>query len=388
MVSGSNVDWEDGAGAPGSLPGVTAADQWKQPVVAATTGNITIATALNAGDTIDGRTLAAGERVLVKDQTTGSENGIYIVGTTPARATDMDSSTEVLGAIVYVIAGTTNTGTAWKVTNTSAVTVGSTSITFAAFGSGSTSFGTPAIVLGTAAAAGSASTAVRTDATIVAFDATTPATQAFGDAGTVGTAGTAAHRDHKHPMPTAAVTTSGLTQATGKMLGRSTASTGAIEEITVGTGLSLSAGTLSASGGGGITAVAVGTVDGGGSGDFTTSGTTFQDLTGASITITTGARRVKLGFTCVWSNNNNTSTNNFYFDIDGTQQGSGTAGQWRQQSPIVNTLYSTSMTMMSAALSAGSHTFKVRLSATAGSLVIKNTAGGACWNFWVEECPT
>lgn len=45
-----------------------------------------------------------------------------------------------------------------------------------------------------------------------------------------------------------AVTTSGLTQATAKMLGRSTASTGAIEEITVGTGLSLAAGTLSATG--------------------------------------------------------------------------------------------------------------------------------------------
>jgi len=47
-----------------------------------------------------------------------------------------------------------------------------------------------------------------------------------------------------------AVTASGLTQATGKMLGRSTASTGAIEEITVGGGLSLSAGTLTGTGGG------------------------------------------------------------------------------------------------------------------------------------------
>lgn len=46
-----------------------------------------------------------------------------------------------------------------------------------------------------------------------------------------------------------AVTGSGLTMATGKLLGRSTASTGAIEEITVGTGLTLSAGSLSASGG-------------------------------------------------------------------------------------------------------------------------------------------
>lgn len=48
-----------------------------------------------------------------------------------------------------------------------------------------------------------------------------------------------------------AVTTSGLTMATGKMLGRSTASTGAIEEITVGSGLTLSGGTLTASAGAG-----------------------------------------------------------------------------------------------------------------------------------------
>lgn len=66
---------------------------------------------------------------------------------------------------------------------------------------GSTSFGTPAIVLGTAAAAGSATTAVRTDATIVAFDATVPVTQAFGDSAAVGAAAVAARRDHKHAMP-------------------------------------------------------------------------------------------------------------------------------------------------------------------------------------------
>jgi hypothetical protein len=51
------------------------------------------------------------------------------------------------------------------------------------------------------------------------------------------------------------ITTSGLTQATARILGRTTASTGAIEEIQIGSGLSLSAGELSATGGGGITAV-------------------------------------------------------------------------------------------------------------------------------------
>jgi hypothetical protein len=69
--------------------------------------------------------------------------------------------------------------------------------------SSSTSFGTPAIVLGMAAAAGSAGTAVRTDATIVAFDATVPVTQAFGDSAATGSVAKAARRDHVHGMPAA-----------------------------------------------------------------------------------------------------------------------------------------------------------------------------------------
>lgn len=121
--------------------------------------------------------------------------------------------------------------------------------TLNATGGGGTA-GTPALTFGTTNATGAASTFVATDATIALFDATAPTTQAFGDAAAVGTAGTAARRDHKHAWPTAAVTTSGLTQSTAKMLGRSTAATGAIEEIAVGSGLSLSAGSLTVSGSG------------------------------------------------------------------------------------------------------------------------------------------
>ena len=111
---------------------------WKQPCRVATTANITIATALNAGDTIDGVVLAAGDRVLVKDQTTGSQNGIYYAGVTPARDFDMDqdgtttvTAEEVMGALVYVIAGTVNTGKLYRNTNTTAPTLGTTSLTFA-----------------------------------------------------------------------------------------------------------------------------------------------------------------------------------------------------------------------------------------------------------------
>jgi hypothetical protein len=66
--------------------------------------------------------------------------------------------------------------------------------------------GTPAVSLGTAAAAGSSGTFLRDDDTIVAFDATNPSTQAFGDSAAVGSATVAARRDHKHAMMAAPAT--------------------------------------------------------------------------------------------------------------------------------------------------------------------------------------
>jgi hypothetical protein len=62
-------------------------------------------------------------------------------------------------------------------------------------------FGTPTVALGTVAAAGSATTPLRSDSTLVAFDATVPETQAFGDAAAVGSVAFAARRDHRHGMP-------------------------------------------------------------------------------------------------------------------------------------------------------------------------------------------
>lgn len=66
--------------------------------------------------------------------------------------------------------------------------------------SGGATYAVPAIVLGTAAAAGAAGTGIRSDATLLAFDATVPSTQAFGDAAAVGSATVASRRDHKHAM--------------------------------------------------------------------------------------------------------------------------------------------------------------------------------------------
>lgn len=117
---------------------------WKQPCRVATTASITISTALNAGDTIDGVTLAAGDRVLVKDQSTGSQNGIYVAGATPTRAFDMDQdlstavpAEEIAGAFVYVVAGTANAGKVFHTTNTLGGTIGSTTITWTEFTTGS-----------------------------------------------------------------------------------------------------------------------------------------------------------------------------------------------------------------------------------------------------------
>src|SRR5438552_10554601 len=113
---------------------------WKRWCRAATTANITIATALNNADTLDGVTLATGDRVLVKDQTAGAENGIYVVGVTPTRAFDMDQDattsvpgSEVLGAVIEVLLGTVNAGTFWRCTNTTLPILGTTVLTFAAF---------------------------------------------------------------------------------------------------------------------------------------------------------------------------------------------------------------------------------------------------------------
>ncbi len=80
-------------------------------VLVATTVNITIATALNNGDTLNGVVLATGNRVLVKNQTVTSENGVYVVGVSPARATDYDTAAEISRAVVYVQSGTVGSNT-------------------------------------------------------------------------------------------------------------------------------------------------------------------------------------------------------------------------------------------------------------------------------------
>ena len=97
----------------------------------ATTANITLVGA----QTIDGVSAVAGDRVLVKNQTTTSQNGIYIVQTTAwTRATDMDVWTEVPNAFTFIEDGTTQADTGWVCTSNAGGTMGTTAITFTQFG--------------------------------------------------------------------------------------------------------------------------------------------------------------------------------------------------------------------------------------------------------------
>ncbi len=106
---------------------------WKTAVRAATTANGTLASAFANGQTIDGVTLATGDRILIKNQTTGSQNGIYIVAASgaPTRATDADSGAELVNASVMVSEGTTLADTQWTCSTNAPITPGTTSLTFA-----------------------------------------------------------------------------------------------------------------------------------------------------------------------------------------------------------------------------------------------------------------
>ena len=97
----------------------------------ATTANIT----LSGEQSIDGITTSS-SRVLVKDQSTGSQNGIYVSNSSAwVRATDFDANAEVTaGAFTWVTVGTANTNTGWVLnTGATAITVGTTALTFAQY---------------------------------------------------------------------------------------------------------------------------------------------------------------------------------------------------------------------------------------------------------------
>lgn len=114
---------------------------WLESAKVATVGNIT----LSGTQTIDGATLSVADRVLVKSQTTASENGIYVVASGAwTRATDFDtvSSSEIsAGKSIFVGKGDVNGGTSWVLSTTGTITLGTTPLTWTQISGGQSETG-------------------------------------------------------------------------------------------------------------------------------------------------------------------------------------------------------------------------------------------------------
>jgi phage-related tail fiber protein len=116
----------------------------KQSVRVATTATTALAGLL----TIDGVVLVAGDRVLIKDQATGSQNGIYVASAGAwVRATDVDISAEVTsGLIVSVESGTTLADTRWQLVTDGTIVLGTTSLSFQNVTAGFAPLASPALI--------------------------------------------------------------------------------------------------------------------------------------------------------------------------------------------------------------------------------------------------
>tara|TARA_R100001509_G_scaffold165689_1_gene148918 strand:+ start:2485 stop:4254 length:1770 start_codon:yes stop_codon:yes gene_type:complete len=115
----------------GYVDGLLAGLAKRSNVRVATTANITIATALNNGDSIDSIVLSDGDKVLVKSQSSSEQNGIYVVGSTPARDSLFDTYDEHVGALIHVEEGSTNADKLFHCTSNAGGTLDTTAITFA-----------------------------------------------------------------------------------------------------------------------------------------------------------------------------------------------------------------------------------------------------------------
>ncbi len=123
----------------GYVDGVVEGVDWKDSVRVATTAAGTLASDFENGDTIDGVVLATGNRILIKDQAAGTENGIYTVNASgaPTRTADYLSGSSAAFTVVPVEDGTANADRAFKCTNiVGSDVVGTDALVFAEFGGG------------------------------------------------------------------------------------------------------------------------------------------------------------------------------------------------------------------------------------------------------------
>jgi hypothetical protein len=178
----------------------------------AMTTNVALATAVEDGDTLDGVVLNSADDVGLFGQTDPAENGVYTVAASgaPTRATWFNSNATMRRDLPILVREGTLAGHVFvHATETTPIVPGTTGLVFVdttGGGGAGVTYGTPSLTLGAANAAGSTDEAIRRDATILAFDGTSPSTQAFGDAAAAGAATVAARRDHKHAMPANPVT--------------------------------------------------------------------------------------------------------------------------------------------------------------------------------------
>ena len=132
----------------------------KDSVRVATTASVT----LSGTQTIDGVAVIAGDRVLVKDQATGSANGIYFVAAGSwGRTTDADNSPAgevTAGMFTFVEEGTANGNSGWVLTTDNPITLGTTALSFAQFsGAGQITAGSGLTKTGNTVDVGTASSA-------------------------------------------------------------------------------------------------------------------------------------------------------------------------------------------------------------------------------------
>lgn len=113
---------------------------WKESVRVGTSEAGTLSSSFANGSVVDGVTLATGDRILIKNQANGSENGIYTVNASgaPSRAEDANTSGEMTaGVTVFVSEGTTQGNSSWSLTTDDPVTLGTTALVFTQVAGGS-----------------------------------------------------------------------------------------------------------------------------------------------------------------------------------------------------------------------------------------------------------
>ncbi len=124
--SDRNVYGDANAGTP--TPGVSS--PYKEPVRVATVVAGTLASSFAAGQVVDNVTLVLNDRILIKDQSSATENGIYVVQASgaPIRSLDADTGALLLGAQVTACEGDANADTGWLCSTDAPITIGASAI--------------------------------------------------------------------------------------------------------------------------------------------------------------------------------------------------------------------------------------------------------------------